>query len=508
MFCAIAGTVPEEPVFTNDGYIFERRVVEKHVQNTGKHPITGEELTLDDLIHVKLNKAVKPRPAPAASIPGLLGIFHNEWDTLMLETHQLRQALNASRQELAHALYQHDSASRVVARLLRERDEARKALESAVAAAVVESANGKRQVDAGEAGPAKRARTEEVPGGFQPELVAKLEESSKRLSKGRKKRVVSSSLATPEAIADFALLASQPLHKTSKGGILAIDTSPENDTVVATAGVDGQVHVFDRQAGRILAELQGHSKKVNDVKFMGQQGRLVTAGADKTACIWQADAEGTYTAAAVLKDHTAEVTAVTVHPLADFFVTASLDKTWSFYDVNVPAAPLAQVADASLKGGYASAEFHPDGVLLGTGTQEGLVRVWDLKTQKNVAKFEGHSGSICGMSFSENGYYLATCAADGVKLWDLRKLKNFKTITPYGEGSGASSVSFDTSGLFLAVGGADARVYGAKQDWDVVKTFPDQPKKGVYSVKWGSDAKTLFVGTADHNLRIYGTQSA
>lgn len=55
-----------------------------------------------------------------------------------------------------------------------------------------------------------------MPGGFQPELVAKLEESSKRLSKGRKKRVVSSSLATPEAIADFALLASQPLHKTSK----------------------------------------------------------------------------------------------------------------------------------------------------------------------------------------------------------------------------------------------------------------------------------------------------
>lgn len=54
---------------------------------------------------------------------------------------------------------------------------------------------------------------------------------------------------------------------------------------------------------------------------------------------------------------------------------------------------------------------------------------------QNVAKFEGHSGSICGMSFSENGYYLATCAADGVKLWDLRKLKNFKTITPYGEGA-------------------------------------------------------------------------
>ena len=38
-------------------------------------------------------------------------------------------------------------------------------------------------------------------------------------------------------------------------------------------------------------------------------------------------------------------------------------------------------------------------------------------------------------------------------------------------------MAFDTSGLYLAVGGADARVYGAKQEWDVIKTFPDQPKK-------------------------------
>ena len=34
------------------------------------------------------------------------------------------------------------------------------------------------------------------------------------------------------------------------------------------------------------------------------------------------------------------------------------------------------------------------------------------------------------MSFSENGYYLATGSRDAsVKLWDLRKLRNFKTIT-------------------------------------------------------------------------------
>jgi WD40 repeat protein len=47
--------------------------------------------------------------------------------------------------------------------------------------------------------------------------------------------------------------------------------------------------------------------------------------------------------------------------------------------------------------------------------------------------------------------------------WDLRKLKNFKSIQPWGEGGAeTSSVAFDHSGHYLAVGGGDARVYDVK----------------------------------------------
>ena len=54
-----------------------------------------------------------------------------------------------------------------------------------------------------------------------------------------------------------------------------------------------------------------------------------------------------------------------------------------------------------------------------------------------------------------------------MKLWDLRKLKNFKTL-PLDEGYEVRDLSFDSSGSYLAVAGSDVRVYLCKQ-WDVLK---------------------------------------
>ena len=71
--------------------------------------------------------------------------------------------------------------------------------------------------------------------------------------------------------------------------------------------------------------------------------------------------------------------------------------------------------------------------------------------------FSGHSGPITAISFSENGYYLATSTDDSsVKLWDLRKLKNFKTIQ-LDDGYEVKDLSFDQSGTYLAVAGTDVR---------------------------------------------------
>ena len=110
------------------GNLFEKRLIEAYILENGRDPITNEELSTNDLVEVRAARAVKPRPPTLTSIPSLLSVFQNEWDALALETYTLRQHLTQTRQELSQALYENDAAKRVIARLSKERDEARDAL--------------------------------------------------------------------------------------------------------------------------------------------------------------------------------------------------------------------------------------------------------------------------------------------------------------------------------------------------------------------------------------------
>ena len=120
---------------------------------------------MEDLIDVQSQRVVRPRPPTLTSIPSLLSVFQEEWDALALETYTLQQTLAQTRQELSSALYQHDAAVRVIARLTKERDEARSAL-SQVSVGATRTAGGgggeAMQVDSTGLPDAVAARVEET----------------------------------------------------------------------------------------------------------------------------------------------------------------------------------------------------------------------------------------------------------------------------------------------------------------------------------------------------------
>eukprot|EP00284_Hemiselmis_tepida_P015402 CAMPEP_0174935168 /NCGR_PEP_ID=MMETSP1355-20121228/52602_1 /TAXON_ID=464990 /ORGANISM="Hemiselmis tepida, Strain CCMP443" /LENGTH=119 /DNA_ID=CAMNT_0016181833 /DNA_START=49 /DNA_END=404 /DNA_ORIENTATION=- len=116
LVCAMSGETPLDPVVSvKSGNLFEKGLVTKYVQESGTCPVTGEPLSLDDLVSVKSSSTAKPRATNATSLPGMFSAFQAEWDALVLESFELRKVLDKTRQELSHALYQHDAACRVIA---------------------------------------------------------------------------------------------------------------------------------------------------------------------------------------------------------------------------------------------------------------------------------------------------------------------------------------------------------------------------------------------------------
>jgi pre-mRNA-processing factor 19 len=123
--CSLSGNICEEPVITKDGYVFEKRLIEKVIETTGKCPITRVNLSKDELIVVKTDVVKKPRSIKTTSVPGMFDDLQSEWDSLILETYTNKKQLDIAKQELSHALYRHDAALRVIANLVKERDSIR-----------------------------------------------------------------------------------------------------------------------------------------------------------------------------------------------------------------------------------------------------------------------------------------------------------------------------------------------------------------------------------------------
>lgn len=506
LVCAISGEVPETPILSIvSKHVFEKRLIEKFIQENGTDPITGDPITESELIELKTTPLTKPRPPSATSIPAILKSLQDEWDATMLHSFTLRQQLQATRQELSHALYQHDAACRVIARLTKEATAAREALatlkpQAGIAAPALQPAAAAQQITVTKQEEVEMPE-EEKEAGMTEEILQKLQDKATELTTERRKRgkKAPEDLTSIDDIKQFAQIASHPgLHSASVPGILCLDLQESDTSKCITGGMDKNAVVFNKENEQVVATLKGHTKKVTSVLYHPTEEIGITASADSTVRVWSIPNSS---CAFIIKAHDGPVTGLSLHATGDYVLTSSTDQHWAFSDMQTGKVLTKCVSDPNASHGLTCAQFHPDGLIFGTGTTDSVIKIWDLKERANVANFPGHSGPITSIAFSENGYYLATSADDSVvKLWDLRKLKNFKTI-PLDERDEIKSLCFDKSGNYLAVAGSNIQMYVVKQ-WSQLKTLTEHTGL-VSAVKFGKNAEFLASASMDRNLKFF-----
>jgi WD40 repeat protein len=102
-------------------------------------------------------------------------------------------------------------------------------------------------------------------------------------------------------------------------------------------------------------------------------------------------------------------------------------------------------------GGTSVVAFSPSGEVLAAGGNDGVIRIWNTKTYKEVATLHGHKREISSLSFSPDGKLLASGDwSSSVNVWDANTLE---TLHSYPSSLGLPVIlDFSQDGEMLAVG--------------------------------------------------------
>ena len=171
--------------------------------------------------------------------------------------------------------------------------------------------------------------------------------------------------------------------------------------------------------------------------------------------------DGTPPSVRTLRGHTSFARAVAFSPDGKLLATGAADHTVKLWDV--AAGNLLRTLSSD---GYTltnlfpsrsepykfwSVAFSPDGKLLATGSDDDMVRVWDVVTGSLLRTLSGHTSYVYSVSFSPDGKLLASGTGKTIRLWDVATGSLVRTLT--GDINSVRSVAFSPDGKLLAEGG-------------------------------------------------------
>ena len=315
-------------------------------------------------------------------------------------------------------------------------------------------------------------------------------------------------------------------------GVCGLAFSPDG-TLLASAGTDKKVRVWQAATGASVRTLTGHTGRVWAVAFSPDGAMLASAGSDDSVRLWQVMTGETVR---TLTGHNnrhfldASVCGLAFSPDGTLLASAGIDGTIRLWETATGAAVRTLTGHA---GWVRAVAFSPDGTLLASAGEDGTVRVWQATTGALVSTLTGHTGRVWAVAFSPDGTQLASAGADRTaRIWELAAGAVVRILADHAEGSlaadrddktartlevatritrkinhipeGVLAVAFSPDGTQLASAGVDRTV----RIWEsatgaAVRTLTGHTSR-VSAVAFSPDGTLLASAGNDLKVRLWG----
>ncbi|VEU22217.1 DEKNAAC103247 [Brettanomyces naardenensis] len=446
MICSISGEPTSDPVLSlKSRRVFDRRLIAEYLAENGKDPISEEPMTESDLVAIDTSvtsNVVTTRKSNQDSIPSMLAMFQNEWDSLSLEIFELRKQLIELKKELSLSLYRQDAAVKVASRAMKERDEARQALQDL--ATKIGSGNIPDEVEEEEE--SAEGVTEEE--SLLPEKYAKL--------------------LTDEQHSLFTR------HKAEKHKLPFVLTADSKLNVVRSIKRDTshrEYKMFRRSGSQVAIVYLNGDGEIVDVG--SKEIKLVTNfKVDRRSQIlglnWFHTADGEESLLVTIKGKVINITggngkgfdyiksgyplkAVVVHPSLPVSILLSANRYSIYYERTVIyKSPTVQGTE--ITGGA----IHNDGVVMALSLADSSVDIYDIVQQKKLLTIEPPPSSnekVSQLLFAPNGFWLLIkYGTSAIGVYDLRK-GSFQSVLEFSNVTSIHSrFSLDPASRILLLG--------------------------------------------------------
>ncbi len=269
--------------------------------------------------------------------------------------------------------------------------------------------------------------------------------------------------------------------------------------VVATAGTDGVIRLWDYTTGEPAESFHGSNVAIESLAFRADGKQLVSGGADGAITVWN-----TETAASEVIEGTVEQPESVVALSADGKQLATAGVSSGRAAILVFDLEAGKMTHTLLghEGPIRSLAFSPDSLRLVSGSADRSARIWDPGDSKfpELVRFDGHAGEVTAVAFNSNATQVISGAADKtLKLWnavDAVEIKDFSghagAIVGVAFGSGDQPVS--------ASADKTVRIWNSSNGQQVRVITDPQPLSAMAITR---DSARVAVAGADKTVRVY-----